>query len=252
MYVAIRRTGEPSLYSRLRLLSGAGTTAVAVILASAALPAAPASAQGPGAQPGVRITQSVWARARPSTSARRLVRVDNYTPMTLAPNVLPVVSSEVTGAGVKWVRVRLARRPNGSTGWVPARVTRAVTLDWHIRVDTSQRRAKVYRDGHLIRNFRVVVGARHTPTPRGHFYVTERVRLHTSWARGLWALALSAHSNVLQEFDGGDGQVALHARGSLAAPLGSAASHGCVRFANRDIAWLARNVPNGTPVDVVR
>jgi hypothetical protein len=80
----------------------------------------------------------------------------------------------------------------------------------------------------------------------------ERVKLHTSWARGLWSLALSAHSTRLKHFEGGDGQVALHARGSLAAPLGTAASHGCVRFSNSAAAWLARVVPRGTPVDITR
>jgi lipoprotein-anchoring transpeptidase ErfK/SrfK len=35
---------------------------------------------------------------------------------------------------------------------------------------------------------------------------------------------------------------------SLSDPLGSASSHGCVRLANRAIAWIAERVPPGTPV----
>ena len=236
-----------------RLPAMAGTTLTGAVLASVAVAsAAPPAAQAPGRFSAVSIETPVWARSKPSSSARRVARLDTYTPLTISQLVLPVVKDEVTAAGSRWIRVRIPARPNGLTGWIPERVTRPRAIEWNVRVDLSQRRARVYRDGRLMRRFRVVVGARRTPTPRGRFFVVERVKLHTSWARGLWALALSAHSNVLQEFDGGDGQVAMHARGSLSARLGSAASHGCLRFGNRSIAWLARRLPNGTPVDIVR
>jgi lipoprotein-anchoring transpeptidase ErfK/SrfK len=57
----------------------------------------------------------------------------------------------------------------------------------------------------------------------------------------------------LQEFDGGKGQVALHGRaGSLLAdPLGTARSHGCIRFDNDAIRRLAGMLPNGTPIEIV-
>jgi len=71
-------------------------------------------------------------------------------------------------------------------------------------------------------------------------------------ALGPWVLATSAYSSVLQEFDGGPGQIGLHGRTGLRAPLGSAASHGCVRFPDRAIAWLARRARPGTPVIVRR
>ncbi len=69
---------------------------------------------------------------------------------------------------------------------------------------------------------------------------------------GPWVLPLTAHSTVLKHFDGGDGQVALHGRGgaSLADPLGSARSHGCVRLANQAIDWIAGHVAVGTPVRI--
>jgi lipoprotein-anchoring transpeptidase ErfK/SrfK len=67
---------------------------------------------------------------------------------------------------------------------------------------------------------------------------------------------LSAHSDVLQHFGGGDGTVGIHGRGaaSLLDPLGSARSHGCIRLANSSIDWLVRTVGQdrlpGTPVEV--
>ena len=49
-----------------------------------------------------------------------------------------------------------------------------------------------------------------------------------SAAGGPFALATSARSYVLQEFEGGPGQIALHGTNDLSGALGSAASHGCI------------------------
>jgi lipoprotein-anchoring transpeptidase ErfK/SrfK len=222
----------------------------AIAIALAIVPAAHAKVSPE--QDAVRLIQPATARSAPSNSARAIARVETYTPMTLSGAVMPVVRRQVTGAGAKWVQIELSRRPNGATGWVPARVTRRVLIPWRLVVSTSRRTLTVYRQGRVFRRMKVVVGAKSTPTPRGHFYIVEHVKLHNSWAHGVWALATSAHSNVFQEFDGGDGQVALHGRGSLSAPLGTAASHGCVRLADSAVAWLARVIPNGTPLDVTR
>ena len=63
-------------------------------------------------------------------------------------------------------------------------------------------------------------------------------------------MATSAHSDVLQEFGGGDGQIALHGTVGLSGGLGTFSSHGCVRFAPAAINWIARHVGPGTPVVV--
>jgi lipoprotein-anchoring transpeptidase ErfK/SrfK len=110
----------------------------------------------------------------------------------------------------------------------------------------------VLRGGRVVRRFPVVVGKPSTPTPLGHFFVAERVRQPAGSALGPWVLATSAYSDVLQEFDGGPGQIGLHGRTGLPGALGSAASHGCVRFADRAIAWLARRATPGTRVRIRR
>jgi lipoprotein-anchoring transpeptidase ErfK/SrfK len=103
-----------------------------------------------------------------------------------------------------------------------------------------------------VRRFAVVTGKPSTPTPAGRFFVTERVRQPRGSALGPWVLATSAYSDVLRQFGGGPGQIGLHGRSGLPAPLGSAASHGCVRFDDRAIAWLARRARPGTPVTIHR
>ena len=103
-------------------------------------------------------------------------------------------------------------------------------------------------------SFRAVVGKPSTPTPRGLFAVDERIRQPAGSELGPWALFLTAHSRVLRNYGGGPGRVAIHGRSGplLAAPLGTAASHGCIRVDDRRVRWLDRVAVEGTPVLVQR
>jgi lipoprotein-anchoring transpeptidase ErfK/SrfK len=94
------------------------------------------------------------------------------------------------------------------------------------------------------------VGKPSTPTPTGQFFVEETLQMPASEAGGPYALALSARSNVLQEFEGGPGQIAIHGRENLGGMLGTAASHGCVRLATASIDWLSARIVPGTPVTI--
>jgi lipoprotein-anchoring transpeptidase ErfK/SrfK len=57
---------------------------------------------------------------------------------------------------------------------------------------------------------------------------------------------------VLQEFDGGPGQIAIHGTNGLSDPLGTAASHGCVRLSTRAVTWLAQRIGRGVPLTIER
>jgi lipoprotein-anchoring transpeptidase ErfK/SrfK len=65
---------------------------------------------------------------------------------------------------------------------------------------------------------------------------------------------LTAFSDVLEHYDGGDGAIGLHGRDglSLLDPLGSARSHGCVRVPDAVVRVLARRAAEGTPVRIRR
>lgn len=71
-------------------------------------------------------------------------------------------------------------------------------------------------------------------------------------AGGPYALATSARSNVLQEFDGGPGQIGIHGLQNLGGRPGTAVSHGCVRLTDRAITWLAARIGPGVPVTITR
>ena len=71
------------------------------------------------------------------------------------------------------------------------------------------------------------------------------------WLLGApYALALSARSYVLQEFDGGPGQIALHGLANVGGVLGTAVSHGCVRLDSDTMRWLVIRIGPGVPVTI--
>jgi lipoprotein-anchoring transpeptidase ErfK/SrfK len=161
-----------------------------------------------------------------------------------------VLGVEGTAKAGRWMRVLLPERPNGSTGWVSGRAVRLVRLRERIVVDLSHRRLSHYRDDEMIHRFRVGIGMRSTPTPRGRFYVWARVEQPSpAGPYGVFALGLSAFSPVLTDWPGG-GRSAVHGTAD-ASDRGERVSHGCVRVYNRDMEKLV-GVPMGTPVVITR
>ena len=71
----------------------------------------------------------------------------------------------------------------------------------------------VYRNGRKQRSFRSVIGAPATPTPRGLYAIYEKLaQPDPKGFLGPWALHLTAFSNVLLNYGGGPGRVAIHGR----------------------------------------
>ena len=171
-------------------------------------------------------------------------------PITGERTTLPVLARSTGVGGAGWLEVMLPGRPNGSTGWISERGTRELVTPWRLSIDLAARRVTAYRDGRVARRFSAVVGKPATPTPTGEFFVEEALRMQPGEAGGPFALALSARSDVLQEFEGGPGQIAVHGRENLGGTLGTAASHGCVRLATASIEWLATRIGPGVPVGI--
>jgi len=233
---------------------GCALAAVACLLAPAS--AGAADDRGIAArQEIVRLLAPHVVRAAPDVGARVLTVVADLRPITSARTVLPALARRRDDRGRSWLLVRLPGRALGGdppprAGWIRAAKTRRSSTAWHLVVDVSTRHVAVHHDGRRVRSFRAIVGAPSTPTPRGEYFVEENVRLAADRAGAPFALALSARSAVLQEFDGGPGQVALHGLDNIGGELGTAASHGCVRLAGTDIAWLAARIRPGVPVSI--
>jgi lipoprotein-anchoring transpeptidase ErfK/SrfK len=160
-----------------------------------------------------------------------------------SPTVFGVVK-EADG----WAGVTTELVPNGRLGWVrlDPRVLRAGWSNVSIVVDLSERAAQLRDHGRVLRSFEVTVGAPGYETPTGRFAVTDTFRGGLDRAAyGCCALALTAtQPHVPSGWLGGD-RIAIH---GTSGPLGVAASHGCLRAADRDVAALVRHVPLGTPV----
>jgi lipoprotein-anchoring transpeptidase ErfK/SrfK len=190
------------------------------------------------------------AHREPEAGSPQTELVPSRRPITGEQTTLPVTGSLTGPDGVRWLQVMLPGRPNSSTGWIAQNGTRKLVTGWHIVVNLAARRVRVYGDAHLVRTLQAVVGKPSTPTPTGEFFVEETLQMPSGEAGGPFALALSARSDALQEFEGGPGQVAMHGRDNLGGTLGTAASHGCIRLDTASIDWLAARIGPGTPVTI--
>lgn len=200
-----------------------------------------------------RIVAPTRARPRPGSAARGR-RIGTRTDWSRQSQSLLVLEAAEHG-GRTWLELLLPLRPNGATGWIPRDHAVLSRTDYWVTVRTRSRLVTVYRAGERRRRFRAVVGAPGTPTPHGLAAIYERNRQPDPGAfLGPWALPLTAFSNVLEDYGGGPGRVAIHGRAgaSLADPLGSARSHGCIRIENGAIRYLARKLTPGTPVRLKR
>ena len=248
-----RAEREPSPF-RLR----AGLNLVVLTSLTLAVPlvrGAPIRAQERGfAVPSVQIVATLLtdhkAFSRPTIAATKIDSVVARRPFTGESTALPVVGAFTATDATRWLQVRLPGRPNGRTAWIDSRATVASSTPWHIVVDLTGRRVVVYESGRALRSWPAIVGKASTPTPTGEFFVEEAIVLPAKAAGAPFALALSARSNVLQEFEGGPGQIALHGLANLGGVLGTAVSHGCIRLDRATMRWLVFRVGPGVPVTI--
>jgi lipoprotein-anchoring transpeptidase ErfK/SrfK len=202
------------------------------------------------AQEVVALSRPHTAHSAPRGSAAVDATVAAKRPITGERTVLPVVGHAIGPDGAAWLRVELPGRPNGKTGWIRRAGTIRRTTSMHLVVEIARRRLVVYRSGRPIRTFIAIVGKPTTPTPRGQFFVEEDIALPSNAVGAPFALALSARSDVLQEFDGGPGQIAVHGVANVGGTLGTAASHGCVRLTAPAVTWLVERIRPGDPVSI--
>lgn len=155
-----------------------------------------------------------------------------------------------TGPVDGWVEVSLPIRPNGSTGWVRAGDLDLDVVDYGIFVDLSDRRLRLKQGEEVVLDTAVAVGSPHNPTPIGRYFVTDIVELtDPAGPWGPFALGLSAFSDTITEFNGGNGIIGIHGT-NRPASISEPVSLGCVRVPNEIASRLAELVKLGTPVEI--
>jgi hypothetical protein len=243
----------PSLYRRAILISllvcsGVGLLVVPGAAAGSACRGGPATA----AQVGRPSPQIAWRAglfgATPVYDGAPGARM--YRGGWVRPDQaswLLVLAADRDVDGRCWVEVRLPTRPNSAKGWLRADEVLLKSTDWSIAISRAARTLTLFRRGIGVMRASVVVGKPTTPTPTGLFSIIGAWPSPPNAFDGSWVLPLTAHSNVLASFDGGEGTVGIHGRGgtSLVDPLGTALSHGCIRLDNHAIDLLVQLVGAG-------
>jgi lipoprotein-anchoring transpeptidase ErfK/SrfK len=200
------------------------------------------------------VAEARWKRvpiySRPR--ARKAIRSYRNPVVRGVPLVFLVEWKQRRWTWPKWVRVRLPSRPNGATGWIRSSSVRFLKNPYRIRVNLRRKTLSVWRRKNRIMLAEVGVGRAVTPTPTGRYFLVQLIK--TRRPRGVYgpyAFGTSAYSTRLTRFGRGNGQVGLHGT-NRPKRLGRNVSHGCIRVHNKVIRRLARYIPLGTPLTILR
>lgn len=240
----------------LRAPDQAPPAAAAAMVAGLPAPVRPAFTPGPPRRLGATRDLAEWAPVQRRVAARTRARLRAPVVATLATrtpegtrNIVAVLGHAQDAAGRPWVRVRLAVLPNGTTGWVPRDALGGYgTVDTRLDIDLRTLRATLYRAGRSVLRAPIGVGMAGWPTPRGRFYIRNRLTRFSSPTYGPVAFGTSARSPVATDWPAG-GFVGIHGTDQPSLVPGRV-SHGCIRMRNADILALARRMPIGTPVTI--
>jgi lipoprotein-anchoring transpeptidase ErfK/SrfK len=221
------------------------TTTTPRATTAAGTPTAPAAATTPPVRHlrpplGFQVRRRVQLRTAPGGNviATLTTKTEFKSPRILA------VASRKPG----WVLVRTSVRKH-HVGWLPLDAGVLFSEPRSIVIDLSKRRLTLYHRGQPTNTYKVAIGAPGTPTPRGHFAITDRLTVKPGTPYGCCILALTARQPKIAQGWGGGDRVAIHATPNTG-DLGQAISHGCVRATNKALHELMRRVRLGTPVTI--
>jgi lipoprotein-anchoring transpeptidase ErfK/SrfK len=224
-----------------------------------AAPAAPSDPVAVEAEPGERLSDerrlSYWALveergpilAEPERDSRQVSKLRFATELG-RPEVYLVLRRHVDKDERVWLQVRVPMRPNGRVGWVEEdTLSRLQRTRDQLVISLNRLRATLFRQGRRVWSARIGIGRGATPTPRGSFYVRERMRLGGGGGPyGTFAFGTSAYSPRLSGWPAG-GVVGIHGTDEPGLIPGRI-SHGCVRLRNGDINRLRKLMGLGTPI----
>lgn len=116
-------------------------------------------------------------------------------------------------------------------------------IPYHIRISISRLRLDLYDGQRLVRSFPVGLGKIATATPRGDFTIINKVPYPNSYPGGPLSVFGTYWLGLSRPHYG------IHGTNNPAS-IGKYVSHGCIRMHNRDVEYLAKRVPIGTPVRI--
>ena len=146
----------------------------------------------------------------------------------------------------RWLGVYSTKLGNNRIAWLDVQRDRPRMwrTPYSLHADLSQRSLELWRGSRVVRRMTIGIGSADTPTPTGHFSVTDKLIPGRGVSYyGCCLLALSGRQPHLRPGWAGGDRIAIHG-GST----GGAASAGCLHASNADLRRLMRVVPIGTPV----
>jgi lipoprotein-anchoring transpeptidase ErfK/SrfK len=155
-------------------------------------------------------------------------------------------SLAVVGESDDWLAVISEQLGNRVRGFVRRARVRITHDPYSLEVDRPARTLTVWRLGIRLRRIAIAVGATETPTPRGRFAITDKLRDFWSAYYGCCVLALSGRQERTTSGWAGGNRLAIHA----GTGIGLAVSNGCLRAATQDMEYLMRLLPLGTQLIV--
>jgi hypothetical protein len=254
--VEIRRT-------TLACIALAGAVAIALLSLASAARGEDAKAQGAKTDAlyphSIKLTDGKtahWAvlmrrtvvRAKPGLASRVITTLPTGTTDGTQNDVLVLSRIDLSPTS-SWYWVRLPILPNNTTGFVRKRdLSPLFTVHTHLFINRGALTATLQRYGKVVFKTRVGVGKSYWPTPRGEFYVRDKLTNFNNPFYGPLAFGISARSAVLTDWPGG-GYVGIHGTNEPQLIPGYI-SHGCIRMRNASILALSRLMPVGTPVSI--
>jgi len=158
-----------------------------------------------------------------------------------------VLKIDATNAAGTWGRVELPYVWPRRQGWIPlAHLSREQTF-LHVDVDLSQHRVRVYKHDDLLYSVPAAIGSPSSPTPPGHYVVTDRVPFPAGSALGSFAFGISGIQPHLPAGWSGGNQLAIHGTNDPSS-IGTSASAGCVRVSEWALERFEPLLRLGTPV----
>jgi hypothetical protein len=186
--------------------------------------------------------------AKPGLASRKVTVLPAGTTDGTQNDVLVLARVDLSPRS-SWYWVRLPILPNNSTGFVRKRdLSPLFAVNTHLYINRAALTATLKRSGKVVFRTRVGLGKSYWPTPRGEFYVRDKLTNFNNPFYGPVAFGISARSAVLTDWPGG-GYVGIHGTNQPQLIPGYI-SHGCIRLKNPAILALARLMKVGSPVSI--
>jgi lipoprotein-anchoring transpeptidase ErfK/SrfK len=194
------------------------------------------------------VVHNVSAHAEPNAHSKVITTLNTVTGDG-TQNLVLILDGVDLSSKTTWYHVRLAILPNNSTGWVPRSALGSLyTVHTHLYINRETETAVLTKYGKPIFTTRVGVGRTYWPTPRGQFYVRDKLTDFHNAFYGPLAFGTSARSSILTDWPGG-GFIGIHGTNEPSLIPGHI-SHGCIRVVNSQILKLARLIKVGSPVTI--